>query len=143
MARMTIAQLREREVLRLAAYHVNGGNDPKTYDFDADNYNNEDVATAKRLMNSFYRLCALAERNLYLANNERTCNSPYTKESEERESRWYTRLNKEFKEFAGLELFYCGYMPSIGVIYRPSVCCICSWRVVRTEKRAQSKNQLF
>lgn len=110
MAKMTIAQLREREIIRLCEYH------------SAD-YTDEDIKTARKLMNSFYRLCGLAERNLYLANNERTCNSRYTKESEEKESRWCKRLSAQFKKFAGLELFYGGYMPSIGVIYRPSGAC--------------------
>ena len=110
MPKMTIAQLREREVARLAEMH-------------SAEYSERDLEQARRLMNSFYRLCGLAERNLYLTNNERTCNCRYTKESEEKESRWYKRLSAQFKEFAGLELFYGGYMPSIGVIYRPSGAC--------------------
>ena len=110
MARLTIAQLREREVERLAAYHD-------------ERYTESDLAYARKLMNSFYRLCGLAETNLYLANDERTCNRPSTKHSEERESRWANRLSNQFKEFAGLELFYCGYCPSIGIIHRPSGGC--------------------
>lgn len=110
MPKLTIAQLREREVERLAAYHD-------------ENYTENDLALARKLMNSFYRLCGLAETNLYLANDARTCNSAYTKRSEERESRWANRLSNQFKEFAGLELFYAGYCPSIGVIHRPSGGC--------------------
>lgn len=108
--KMTIAQMRAREVRRLAEYH-------------AENYTDADLREAERLMNSFYRLCGLAETNLYLANNERTCNSRYTAESEAREDRWYKRLSGEFKKFAGLELFYAGYAPSIGIIHRPSGAC--------------------
>lgn len=110
MARMTIAQLREKEVMRLAQYH-------------SEEYTENDLQTARKLMNSFYRLCGLAERNLYLANDERWCNRPYTKQSEERESAWCKRLSKQFTDFAGLELFYCGYAPSIGTVERPSGAC--------------------
>lgn len=99
---MTVAQMRAGEVRRLARYH--------RADFSED-----DVREARRLMNSFYRLCALAERNLYLANDERTVNLSSTKASEDREHRWYKRLSAEFMAFAGLELAYCGYMPSIGL----------------------------
>lgn len=102
MARLTVAQMREKELERLVA-------------FKTDTPTDEDYAEAKRLMNSFYRLCGLAETNLYLANNERTCNSAATKRSEERESAWYDRLRKEFEEKYGLTLFYTGYAPSIGV----------------------------
>lgn len=107
---MTIAQQRAAEVRRLAEYH------------GAD-YSAADLREAERLMNSFYRLCGLAERNLYLANDERTVNSSSTKASEDREYRWYKRLSEEFTSFAGLELYYAGYMPSIGVIHRPGGGC--------------------
>ena len=110
MAKMTIAQLREREVKRLAEYH-----NPE--------YTENDLQTAQKLMNSFYRLCGLSERNLYLANDEKWCNKAYTKKSEERESKWCKRLSAQFKEFAGLELYYAGYCPSIGVVHRPSGGC--------------------
>lgn len=103
MKKMTIAEMRERELHRLVSF--------KTSDPTA-----EDIAEARRMMNSFYRLCGLAERNLYLANNERTCNSRYTAQSEEKESRWHERLDKEFARVYGLRLVYCGYMPSIGTL---------------------------
>lgn len=102
MARLTIAQLREREVDRLAHFHAT---EPTEADYKV----------ARKLMNSFYRLCGIADTNLYLANNENTCNSSYTRMNEERESAWCKRLSAELKEFAGLELFYAGHMPSIGV----------------------------
>lgn len=101
MAKMTIAQLREKEIDRLVSYRTN---EPTENDYNE----------ARRLMTSFYRLCGLAERNLYLANDERTCNRKSTKESEEREERWYKRLCKEFNSFCGLTLFYAGFAPSIG-----------------------------
>ena len=103
MAKMTIAQMREREVQRLAEYH-------------ADIPTEEDLKEARRLMNSFYRLCGLAETNLYLANDSERYNTKLLKESEEKEGKWYDRLSKEFEEFAGLRLFYAGYCPSIGTV---------------------------
>ena len=110
MARMTIAQLREREVDRLAHYH-------------AEEPTEDDYRTARKLMNSFYRLCGLAERNLYLANDERTCDRVSTRYSELREDNWCRRLSKQFTAFAGLELFYTGYAPSIGVKYENGGVC--------------------
>lgn len=101
MARMTIAQLRAREVDRLVLFKTKH---PTEGDYEE----------ARRNMNSFYRLCGLSETNLYLSNNERSANSRYTKESEAREDRWFKRLDKTFKDTYGLRLVYCGYAPSIG-----------------------------
>lgn len=103
MAQKTIAQLREMEVEKLAKLHTSEPSE-------------EDMNTARRLMNSFYRLCGLAETNLYLANDERTCNRPSTKASEDRESAWCKRLSAEFTAFCGLRLYYSGYAPSIGTV---------------------------
>lgn len=72
-------------------------------------------AEASKLMNSYYRLCALCERNLYLSNDETTCNLKSTKESEEREERWFNRLKDQFNKKAGLTLVYTGYYPRIGI----------------------------
>ena len=102
----SIKELREREVLKLVS-------------FKTDNPTPDDIAEASSLMNSFYRLCGLCERNLYLSNNERTCNSRHTRESEDRASRWSDRLDEKFKNTYGLRLVYCGYLPSIGVVYQP------------------------
>lgn len=100
MRKPSIAQMRWDEVKRLASIH-------------AEDYTEEDLREAERLMNSYYRLCGLAERNLYLANDERTCNRKSTEQSEERELRWYKRLSDEFKAFSGLELVSFSYLPSI------------------------------
>lgn len=102
MAKMTIAQLREREVKRLALLKTSTPTE-------------QDYNEARKNMNSFYRLCGLCETNLNLANDERRCNSSYTKRSEERESKWHERLDKIFHDTYGLNLAYCGYCPSIGV----------------------------
>lgn len=102
MAKMTIAQLREKEVDKLAHYNNATPTD-------------EDIQTARRLMNSFYRLCALDERNCYLANDERTCNKKSTLASEERAIKWHKRLDKEFYTRYGLNLVYAGIYPTICV----------------------------
>lgn len=102
----TIAELREDEVIRLAGFH-------------SANPSDADIREAHRLMNSFYRLCGLCERNLYLANDERTHALASTKASEDREEKWRNRLDNEFREFAGLRIIYCGYLPSIGVVHWP------------------------
>ena len=119
MAKWTTAQLREKELKRLVSFKTD---DPTEADF----------AEARRNMNSYYRLCGLAETNLYLANDERTCNrestkrseeqkpkaqiAPKVRRSEERESKWYNRLDKTFNDTYGLRLVYCGYFPSIGTL---------------------------
>ena len=102
MARMTIVQLREREVNRLAHFKTA---EPTDADYEE----------ARKNMNSFYRLCGLCETNLYLSNDERTANRASTHASEEREERWHKRLDGIFKNTYGLRLVYCGYCPSIGV----------------------------
>lgn len=107
MAKMSIAQLREKELERLVSYKTNNPTD-------------NDFSEARKIMNSFYRLCGLCETNLYLSNDARTCNSTYTAKSEERERVWYERLKKQFQDTYGLSLCYIGYCPSIGVKQYPS-----------------------
>lgn len=101
---LTIHEQRERELRNLVL-------------FKTDNPTDDDIAEARTLMNSYYRLCGLSERNMYLANDERTANSSYTKKSEDRESRWCARLNDQFAKLYGLNLVYCGYYPRIGIKY--------------------------
>ena len=96
---MTIAELRRREVRKLAELN-------RDVEFEE----------ANRLMNSFYRLCGLCERNLELANDSTKYNAKRLAKSEEKESRWYNRLNAEFQKLYGLSLVYCGYAPSIGTV---------------------------
>ena len=104
MRQPTIAERREREIPRLVAFKTEN---PTAADFEE----------ARRLMNSFYRLCGLSERNLYLTNDARTCNLKSTHASEEKESAWWKRLNKAFHDTYGLNLVYCGYMPSIVTVH--------------------------
>ncbi len=96
----SIAEKRHAEVLKLAKI-INP--DPSA----------ADIRNAARLMNSYYRLCGLADRNLYLSNNEYSCNTRYCKESEEKESAWHKRLNNEFNKY-GLSLVYTSWIPFIG-----------------------------
>lgn len=100
MAKMSIAQLRERETLRLAERH-----EP--------NPGPEALREAHRLMNSYYRLSALMDRNLILSNTESTCNLKSTARSEDRAYNWYKRLSGEFTAFCGLSLRQYGHIPSI------------------------------
>lgn len=100
MRQPTIAERRKREIPRLVAFKTSTPTDA-------------DFAEARTLMNSFYRLCGLSERNLYLANEERTCNLASTKRSEEKEDKWHRRLDKAFRDTYGLRLVYVGYAPSI------------------------------
>lgn len=100
MARMTIAQLRERAAIELAQRkHTT----PTA----------EDIAAARHTMNCFYRLCGMDERLLYLENDERTYNKPYTLETAARRDRSYERINKILKKEYNARLVYFGYLPTI------------------------------
>jgi len=103
MRKPTIHELRERELRFLISLNPELG-----------------AAHARKLMNSFYRLCGLSWQNLELENNERTCNTKYAQRQEDRENRWYDRLNGEFKKAYGLSLKYCGCMPAIGLVDKTS-----------------------
>lgn len=100
MAKMTIAQMRERAVLQLAKRK----NLTPT---------EQDIQAARRTMNSFYRLCGLDEQLLYLENDERTHNKPYTLEKAAKRERWFDRLNAIFKSEYNACLVYFGYCPTI------------------------------
>lgn len=108
MTKLTIAQCREREVIRLAQYKDNNPTEAQ-------------INEARHIMNSFYRLCGLCERNLYLANDSYWHDKPSTKASEEREQRWLDRLKKALKPY-GLTLYYGGYCPSIGTVNAQGGC---------------------
>ena len=103
MTKMTIAQLREREIERLARYK-----NPEPTE--------QDIAEAKRIMNSFYRLCGLNERLLYIENDftlfERYSRLGWLNKLREKEDRWIKRIENWLKEY-GLTIQYFGYMPTI------------------------------
>lgn len=99
MAKMTIAQLREKEVYNLASYNANN-----------------DVAAARKLMNRFYRLAALDMRVCELENDDRFCNDRYTKELAEKAYKRFKKLRRDIQEYTNnvLTVYYCGIYPSIG-----------------------------
>jgi hypothetical protein len=97
----TIAELRRIEAGRLA--ELGDGN----------------IKKAVSLMNSFYRFCGLEERVFYAENDERRYNSAYTRSMIERRDKWLEKLSRRFAEY-GLKLVYCGYLPSIGIVYPES-----------------------
>lgn len=99
MRKMSIAELRANEVARLAS-------------LDTKNERPEAITEARRIMNSFYRLCGLEERLLYLVNSEKTCNSQYTASLEVKAKKWRERLQAAFKPY-GLMLVWYGYLPTI------------------------------
>lgn len=100
MARMTIAQMRERAVLQLAERKTATPTE-------------KDIQDARRTMNSFYRLCGLDEQLLYLENDEWTHDKPYTLEKAAKRERWFDRLNAIFKSEYNACLVYFGYCPTI------------------------------
>lgn len=93
MAKMTIAQLREIEVNKLAQI-------------------TEDHDKANNMMNRYYRLCGMDERLLYLENDERWHDRPYTKDLEAKRDKAWEKLNKDFNQY-GMKLTYFGYLPTI------------------------------
>lgn len=111
MARMTIAQLREKEVIKLS--NIIAGITPEV----------DSLSIASNLMTRFYRLCGADERLLYLENDERTYNLRSTQELNEQTEKRLEALQAAFKQY-GLKLTYFGYLPTITdfenreVIYR-------------------------
>lgn len=93
MKTLTIAQLRKKEVDKLAV--ITG-----------------DYETARNLMNRFYRYAGMLDRLLYLENDERTANRPFTKELEDKAEKARERLNADFNKI-GLMLEFYGYIPTI------------------------------
>ncbi len=100
MRKPTVAELRERELPKLAA-------------FKTDNPSADDLSEARRIMNRFYRLCGLSERNFYLSNDEKRHDLPGTRESEEKEDRLWRELDADVHRLYGLNIVYCGVFPRI------------------------------
>jgi len=100
MARLTIAQRRERELERLVRYKT-------------DNPTEADYQQARRMMNSFYRLCALDYRVCELENDAATANRASTRRESDRAYKWYKRLDAQFRDVYGLFLEYSGVCPHI------------------------------
>lgn len=94
MKKLTIAERREKELDILISYKTS-------------NPTPADYKEARKIMNSYYRLCGLANRNLMLTNNENTYNRVSTHKSEERESKWFKRLQKNFQRNLWTRSFLC------------------------------------
>ena len=94
MAKMTIAQLREVQLEKFNRLYI------------------QDMDTAKKLINRYYRLCGMDERLLYLTNDSRTADRPYTRELEAKAEKSLKALQADFKTY-GLKLVYFGYFPTI------------------------------
>ena len=99
MAKMTIAQQRERAVTQLAQRIAAEPTETER-------------ASAKKLMNRFYRLCGADERLLYLENDERTHNRPSTIELASKRDKMLDALKQDFKAY-NISLVYYGYLPTI------------------------------
>ena len=95
MKRQTIAELRNKAIIQLSER----SNEPNT---------NE----ARKTMNAFYRLCGMDERLLYLENEERTCNSRYTKALAEQRDKAFERVKGYLAPF-NATLVYYGCLPTI------------------------------
>ena len=94
MRKLTIAQLREKALANFTATYIQ----------------NEDKA--RNIVNRFYRLSAMDERLLYLENDERTHDRPYTKELAQKAERSLDRLKNDLQEY-GLTIRYYGYLPTL------------------------------
>lgn len=90
MRQLTIAELREKDVQKLADIM-------------------QDREKAKRFFNSFYRLAGLEWRLLHYENNERfyTRNYEWIKAESNRAYSWACRLNAELKPY-GYKLYVSG-----------------------------------
>lgn len=99
MARMSIAELRQRAAKELA---MRKNSDPtKT-----------DVEEARSIMNSYYRLAALDYRICELQNDARTCNLISTRRAEESAERRLKKLQKRLEPYDAC-IIYSGIYPSI------------------------------
>lgn len=100
MRKPTIAEMREKDILRLAERTTKP----------------EAIEKARKALNSYYRLVGFSERLFYI-NNEERLYTRYSKngilaEMEVQEDRWIKRLNEYLKPF-GLVVNYSGIYPSI------------------------------
>lgn len=100
MAKMTTAQLREKAITQLVA---------RKTEFPTA----QDYKDARRVMNSYYRLCGLDTQLLTLQNDPNAYDKRYTLEKEEKRDKWYQRLNKILKNEYNAQLVYFGYLSTI------------------------------
>lgn len=103
MAKLTIAQLREKDVIILASYdkRINVTIEEKTN-------------TARHIMNRFYRYVGLRVRNVYDDNDANRHNKAWHFENEQKEERLLKRLDADIYNLYGLNLTFAGIYPHIG-----------------------------
>ena len=94
MAKMTIAQLREKALERFTTEYI------------------QDSDKARNLVNRFYRLSAMDDRLLILENDERTANRYYTKELSIKATKSLDRLRNDLKQY-GLTIRYYSWLPTL------------------------------
>ncbi len=99
MARMSIAQLRQRAAKELA---MRKNPDPSE----------TDIEEARSIMNAYYRLAALDGRICELQNDERKCNLASTRRAEESAERRLKKLQKRLEPYDAC-IIYAGIYPSI------------------------------
>lgn len=78
-----------------------------------ENPSTQDITDARRVMNSFYRLCGLTDRLLILENEEETCNLRSTRQMDARRQAWYDRLKGIFEAEYNATFICYGYLPTI------------------------------
>lgn len=93
MAKLTTAELRAREVTRLAEI-------------------TNDYTIAASLMRRYYRLAGALSRLLVLNNDYRTAETRYTQELSKRTERQAAKLDIDFRRY-GLQLVYYSHLPTI------------------------------
>ena len=106
---MTIAEKRALDVQKLMEY------DKRNVDEDVK------YGTAKNIFNRFYRLVGLRDRNLMDDSNEHFVNTSWHKENEEKEMRWYEKLNKDLFSTYGMNLVYTGAYPHIAFMDKEGI----------------------
>lgn len=75
----------------------------------------KDLTKARKIINSYYRLCGLSYRVCLLQNDADTCNTTYTAEQEAKEARHIKRLDTMLQAY-GLNVVYSGIYPTIAIL---------------------------
>lgn len=94
MAKMTIAQLREKALERFTEDYI------------------KDADKARNFVNRFYRLAGLADRLLIYDNDEYYCNKKWVNDLHNKEDKMLERLRRDLKEY-GLTIRYYSWLPTL------------------------------
>ena len=74
-----------------------------------------DFATAKNLLNRYYRYVAIAEREFYASNDAKIYNTRYYFEIREKEKRTRERLQADLNKY-GISIYVPWTVPYLGII---------------------------